>query len=163
MAGMTECLYEILKVDGDAVACILPPQNLGAGATTTPTIDMSTYRRVLFAVLGGASANNNDTLDIVVHQCTQANDAGGDAKVLAGKRGSKVVPQVLSGAGFATLNDLWLIEVRAEEMDVNNGFGFLLLSITVSAGDTWYLAAVAIRDVRGYEPVPTTNVTLVVD
>jgi len=163
MASMTECLYEILRVDGDALACILPPQNLVAGTTTTPTVDMSMHRRVLFVVLGGATPNNTDTLDIVVHECTQANDGGGDAQILAGKRGTKAIAQVISGAGFATLNSLWLIEVRAEEMSVNAGFGFLLLSIDVSAGDTWYLGAVALRDVRAYEPVPTTNVTEVVD
>jgi len=113
--------------------------------------------------LGGAANDATATLDCVVHQCTQAADAGGDAKIMAGKRATKAIAQVTAGAGFATLNDVWLLEVRAEEMDVNNAFGFLLLSITVSAGDTWLLGAVALRDVRGYEPVPTTNVTEVVD
>lgn len=163
MAGMTECLYEQLRIDGDAVASILAPQNLTAGVTPTPTVDMSTYRRVLFVLRGGAANDAAATLDCVVHQCTQANDGGGDAKILAGKRGTKAIAQVTAGGGFAALGDVWVLEVRAEEMDVNNAFGFLLLSITVSAADTWYLSAGSIRDVRAYEPVPTTNVTEIVD
>jgi len=163
MASMTECLYEVLQACGDLVACILRPQTLAAGVTNTPTVDMSTYRRVLFVLLGGAANDGTATLDVVMQQCTQANDGGADAKILAGKRGTKAIAQVLSGAGFAALNQLWLLECRAEEMDVNNGFAFLRLAITVSGGDTWLLGAVALRDVTAYEPIANALVTEIVD
>jgi hypothetical protein len=157
--GAERSLIEKDRHDGDAVACSLAPQNLTAGVTTTPTVTMSGYERCLWCILGGAAADANATLDIVVHQCTQANDAGADAKVLAGLYGTKAITQVTAGTGYAALNQKWLIEVATEEMDVDNGFIYLLLSITVSAADTWYLAVEAQRSIADYEPVATTNIT----
>jgi len=155
-------LFERDRHDGDAVACLLEPQTLAAGVATTPTVHMQGFDHVIFEVLGGAANDATATLDIVVHQCTQAADAGADAKVLAGNYGTKAITQVTSGAGFATLNDLWLLEVKTEEMDVDGGFDFLLLSYTVSAADTWLLAIKAMRGLASYEPVATTNVTEIV-
>jgi hypothetical protein len=157
------CIYEALRLDGDAVACLIAPQVLAAGAHNTPTIDMSGHRRAIFIVLGGAANDQAATLNIVMQQCTQAADAGADAKILAGKRGTKAITQETSGAGFATLNDLWLLECRAEEMDVNNGFAFLRLVITVSAQDTWFCGVVAGRDVSGFKPVDHDNVDEIID
>jgi len=158
------CMYEQLRLDGDAVACILEPQTLAAGASNSATVDMSGHRRCLFIVMGGAANDANATLTVLVQQCTQAADAGGDAKVLAGKRGTKITAlPAAAGAGFATRNDLWLLEVRAEEMDVNNAFAFLRLVFTVSAQDTWIVGAVAGRDVSAYKPVEDDNVTEIVD
>lgn len=163
MANITECLYEILQVCGDTVACLIPPQTKAAGTTVTTTIDMSGYGRALFVVLGGAANDAAAQLTLSVLQCTTANDVGGDAKALAGKRLAKAIATVTSGAGFATLNQLWLIEVRAEEMDVNNGFAFLELQTIVSIGDTWLLAAVALRESAAYEPVDNALVTTIED
>lgn len=159
---MERHLFERDRHDGDLVACILEPQTLTAGVTTTATVNMQGFDRCLFEVLGGAANASPTTLDIVVHQCTQAADAGADAKVLAGNYGTKAITQVTAGAGFATLNDLWLLEVKTEEMDVDGGFEFLLLSITVSAADTWVLGVKAMRAIASYEPVAVTNVTEVV-
>jgi len=155
-------IYERDRHDGDAVACLEEPQIFVAGVHTTPTICMSGYDQALFCVLGGAANDANATLDVVVHQCTQANDAGADAKVLAGVLGSKAITQVAGGASFATLNQKWLLHVRTEEMDVDNLFNYLLLSFTISAGDTWYLAIEAVRSTASWEPVATTNITQVV-
>ena len=55
------------------------------------------------------------------------------------------------------------VNVRAEEMDVNNGFNFLACRITVSAGDTAQAAVAALRGIAEYLPVTTTYVTEVVD
>ena len=161
----TTCIYEQLRLDGDAIACILPPGTaLAAGANNTATVDMSGHRRCLFIVSGGPANDAAAVLSILVQQCTQAANAGADAKVLAGKRGTKITAlPAVAGAGFATRNDLWLLEVRAEEMDVNNQFAFLRLVITVSAQDTWYVNAVAGRDVSAYKPVEDDNVTEIVD
>jgi len=152
-------LIERDRHDGDAVACLLAPVNHAAGTFTTPTICMRGYDRALFSIQGGAANDATATLDVVVHQCTQAADAGTDAKVLAGLYGSKAITQVTSGASFATLNQKWLIEVGTEEMDVDANFDYLLLSITISTADTWYLAVEAQRSGADYEPVATTNIT----
>jgi len=163
-----DSLIERDRHDGDTVACLLPPTTIAAGAYTTSTIFMGGrvaaprgggYDRAMFCILGGAANDATATLDAVVHQCTQANDGGADAKVLAGLYGSKAITQVTSGAGFATLNQKWLIEVSTEEMDLDNGFSYLLLSYTVSAGDTWLLAIEAQQSGSAYEPVATTNIT----
>jgi len=154
-----DSLIERDRHDGDAVACVLAPQILAAGVTTTPTVSMRGYDRCLFSILGGAANDANATLDVLVQQCTQAADAGADDKNLAGLYGSKAITQVTAGADFATLNQKWLIEVSTEEMDVDAGFDFLLLEITVSAADTWYIAVEAQRSGAAYEPVATTNIT----
>lgn len=154
-----DSLIERDRHDGDAVACLIAPVVHATGTFTTPTISMRGYDRALFCILGGAALDATSTLDVVVHQCTQAADAGADAKVLAGLYGSKAITQVVSGADFATLNQKWLIEVSTEEMDVDNGFDFLLLSIIISAADTWALAVEAQRSGADYEPVAVTNIT----
>ena len=113
-------------------------------------------------MLGGGANDATATLDVVVHQCTTANDTGTDEKVLAGLYGTKAITQVTSGSGYATLNQKWLIEVRAEEMDVDAGFRYLLLSYAISGGDTWLLAIEAVRSWYSYEPVAQTNATEVI-
>jgi hypothetical protein len=163
-----DSLIERDRHDGDAVACLIEPQTLTAGVTTTPTIFMGGrvaaprgggYDRALFCILGGAANDAAATLDVVVHQCTQANDGGADAKVLAGLYGSKAITQVTAGTGYAALNQKWLIEVSTEEMDLDAYFCYLLLSITVSTADTWLLAVEAQRSGAAYEAVATTNIT----
>lgn len=160
--GAERKIYERDRHDGDAVACSLAPQIVAAGVTNTPTVTMQGYDQVLWCLLGGAANDAAATLDAVVMQCTQAADAGGDAKVLAGLLGSKAITQVAGGASFESLNQKWLLHVRTEEMDVDGGFNFLFLRITISAQDTWYLACEAVRSSASYEPVATTNITQVV-
>lgn len=160
--GSERKIYERDRHDGDAVACMLAPQVLGAGVTDTDTVYMQGFAQMLWCLLGGDASDAAATLDAVVMQCTQANDAGGDAKVLAGILGSKAITQFLADVAFSILNDKWLLHIRAEEMDVDAGFDYLFLRITVSQGDTWYLACEAIRSTASYEPVATTNITQVV-
>jgi len=157
----TEAVYEAIRIAGDAQSCGIPPQALPAGATNGEWVDMSGIRRVCFVVLIGAANDAAATLDIIVEQATDALGTG--AKPLAGVRGPKTAAQIAAGAGFATLNLLKLIEVRAEEMDVNAGFAFLSAEITVSGGDTWQVGVVPLRTVVAYSPVVLTNVTEVVD
>ena len=159
--GFTTALYEALKLDGDAQACILQPQNLGAGITDSAWITMAGYRNALFIFQLGAADGAAGTIDLIVEQATD--NAGTGAKPLAGRRGTKAAAQITAGAGFATYNGLVLIYVRAEEMDINNGFNYLGIQATVSQGRTWDVACVAARDVAEYLPVTTTNVTEVVD
>lgn len=159
--GFTTALYEALKLDGDAQACILQPQNLGAGITDSAWITMAGYRNVLFIFQLGAADGAAGTIDLIVEQATD--NAGTGAKPLAGRRGAKQATQIIAGADFATEDDQVRVNVRAEEMDVNNGFNFLACRITVSAGDTAQAAVAALRGIAEYLPVTTTYVTEVVD
>ena len=151
-------LIERDRHDGDAVACLVAPQTLAAGATSTPTISMRGYDRALFSILGGAANDGTATLTMLVQQCDAA-AASGTNKVLAGLYGTKSIGPITSGAGFATLNQKWLIEVSAEEMDVDAGFDWLRLVVTVSTADTWLVAVEAQRSGADYEPVSRTNIT----
>ena len=160
--GAERKIYERDRHDGDAVACLLAPQNLAAPGVDTPTVYMRGFDQVLFCVLGGVANDAQATLDLQVRQCTQANDAGGDSKVLAGLLGNKAITQMTADAAFSVLNDKWLLHIRTEEMDVDAGFDYLELRITISAQDTWYLAVEAVRSTASYEPVATTNITQVV-
>lgn len=159
--GAERSLIERDRHDGDAVACLIAPQALAAGANNTPTVTMRGYERCLFCILGGAANDNAATLDVVVQQCDAA-AASGTNKVLAGLYGTKAITQVTSGTGYAALNQKWLIEVATEEMDVDNGFDWLRLVITVSTDDTWMIAVEAQRSIADYEPVATTNITQVI-
>lgn len=157
----TVAIYEAIRMDGDLQACNVEPQTLAAGITTGEWVDMSGFRRALFAVLLGAANDANATIDIVIQQATDVLGTG--AKALAGVRGAKAAATITAGAGFATRNELVLLEVRAEEMDVNNAFAFLAAIITVSGGDTWIVGVIPLRTVPAYSPVLLTNVTEVVD
>lgn len=163
--GTERCLYERGKFDGDGQACLLPPSVVvGAGvAVQTPTIDMQGYDRACFHILGGATGTALSTLDAEVLQCTEPDDAGGDAKPLAGLRGPKAIKQVEAGDDYMDRNDKWLIEVRAEEMDVNNGFRYLLVEYEVLDQDMWMLAIESERSKAGYEAVTHTYITEIVD
>lgn len=163
-----DSLIERDRHDGDAVACLIAPQVLAAGATNTPTIFMGGrgapnadrgggYDRALFCILGGAANDATATLTMLVQQCNTA--GGGGPKPLAGLYGTKSIGPVTSGQGYATLNQKWLIEVAAEEMDVDNGFSWLRLVVTVSTADTWLVAVEAQRSGAAYEPVLQTNIT----
>lgn len=153
-------LVERDRHDGDAVACLLAPVVHATGNFFTPTVSMRGYDRVLFSILGGAVNNAAATLDIVVQQCNTA--AGGGPKVLAGLYGTKAITQVTAGTDYATLNQKWLIEISTEEMDVDAGFDWLRLSITITGAYTWTLAVEAQRSGADYEPVATTNITQVI-
>jgi len=154
---MERKLYEQNRFDTDSIACLIEPQILAAGTTSSIWLGVHSYDRLMFIIQGGAANDATATLDALVRQATSA--AGAGAKVITGK----AITQVTAGAGFATLNDLWYIHVEPLELDVNGGFSHVQLQVIVSQDDTWYISAVCQRETREYEIVPTTNVTEIVD
>ena len=154
---MNRTLYEQNRLDTDAQACLVEPQVLAAGATATGWLGVAGYDKFMFVIMGGAAAGATDTLDVQINQATS--NAGANAKVVAGK----AITQVVAGAGFATLNDIWYIHLDISELDVDNFFAFVNATITVSAQDTWAIAAFCLREHRVFEEVPTTNVTEIVN
>jgi len=94
-------------------------------------------------------------LDAQVYQATS--NAGAGAKVIAGKA-------ITTYTSLATDEDnLWYIHVDVSELDVDLYFAYIQLQITVSQGDSVYLAALCERESRVFEPVPVTNVTEIVN
>ena len=161
MGDFTKALYEVLRLDGDAEACVLAPQTLAAGVNDSAWVTMAGYRYCEFIVALGAFNDAAATVDIVVEQATD--NVGTGAAALAGRRGAKAAVQILAGAGFATGNRIVRVNVRAEEMLVNAGYAFLNCELTVSGGDTVLASVVAARGVAEYKPVTLTNIEEVVD
>lgn len=151
-----QTLLEAARFTGDAEACLLPVQTKAGGATDSAAIDMSGYGSVLFIVPLGA-ANAADTT--ITAEVLQSDDGGVTSKALAGVRGAKLSATITAGAGFATYNGLILITVRAEEMDINNGYEWLECRLTVSAQDTWITGVIAARYRPNYEPVDNFTYT----
>lgn len=173
--GVERKIYERDRHDADAVACLLAPQQVAAGTYYTTTVDMQGVDRCLICILGGAANDAGATLAVEVQQATGAVinptppvAAAAGLKALAGVAGAAVITDSgtgnysYAGSYYYGLNRKWLLHVKAEEMDVDNGFRYLQVVFTVSAGDTWYLAMEAIRSSLSYEPAALTNITQVV-
>lgn len=149
-----ECkLYEKNRFDiGGEPA--LPPQAATAGTYTSGWFGMENYSSAEFILLGGVANDADAVLNAYVQQATS--NAGANAKLLTyGVSGQPVaITAVTAGAGFATRSDLWIMHFRDADLDVNNGFGWVRIGVGISAGDTWYIAAVLHRETRDWDPVP---------
>jgi len=152
---MERKLYEQNRLDTDSVACLFEPQNMAAGANASIWLGLANYDKVMFVILGGDCANIGDQLDISVNQATDNAAAG--SKAIAGK----AITTVTSVA--TNQNMMWFIHVDISELDVDGYYAFVQLVITVSAADTWYIAAFCLREQRVFEAAPTTNVTEIID
>jgi len=152
---MERALYELNRFDNDITACYFEPQNMAAGANAGAWLGMANYDRAMFIIQGGDCKNIGDQLDAAVMQATD--NAGGGVKAVAGKA-------ITTRTSTATnQNDLWFIHVDVSELDVDGGYAFIQLVITVSATDTWYISVVCQRESRVFEPVPRTNVREVIN
>ena len=153
---MERALYELNRFDNDITACYFEPQLVAAGAEPVGAwLGMANYDRAMFIIQGGDWTNIGDQLDAGVMQATSA--AGAGPKAVAGK-------VITTHTSLATNeNNLWYIHVDVSELDVDGGYAWIQLYVTVSAGDSVYLAAVCQRESRVFEPVPRTNVTEVIN
>ncbi len=111
-----------LPTERVAIAAVLDPEARTAGDTTSAYVAASHFNTMLGVLMAGAiPAGANVVLKFV-----QAKDATGtDVKDITGK-----VTTALTGAGDSDKQAA--INVRAEELDVNNGFGFVALVLTVA-------------------------------
>lgn len=94
------------------------------GSVSTGWLDASKVDRVLAHVRVGAMAGGS-TVDAKLEQATSSGGAG--VKDVAGK----AITQLLAAGGN---NRRALIDLRTEELDVNNNFTFVRLTITVGGG-----------------------------
>ncbi len=108
-------------------------------------------RAVLIMHVGDMGAGA--TVDLQLLQATDA--AGADAKAITGKS----ITQLTQAGGDA--GSTVAIEVRAEELDVNNGFAFIGAELTV-ANANCDIGIVALAGCSNYAPVATTNWTEIV-
>ena len=107
-----------------SILATLDPGNQAPGVATTSWVPLSTHHGLLVLVQTGALATGA-TVDAKLQQAQDASGTG--AKDVAGKAISQLT-QASNGA-----NRQALINLRPEELDVNNGFAFVRLVVTVAA------------------------------
>lgn len=114
------------------VLATIDPVSQGVGSVATGWIAASEFERFMSViqtgVLGAAA-----TVDAKLQQATSA--AGAGAKDVTGK----AIVQIVKATGD---NKQALINVRADELDSNNGFAWFNLTITVAAAASLVSASV---------------------
>jgi hypothetical protein len=112
-----------LASENVGVLATIDPVSQGVGAISTGYVDMAKFQQLLAViqtgVLGAAA-----TVDAKLQQATSA--AGAGVKDVAGK----AIVQIVKATGD---NKQALINLRGEQLDVNNGFRYVRLTLTVGA------------------------------
>jgi hypothetical protein len=115
-----------------ALLATIDPISQGVGTAVSGWLSAANFERFLATIdvgVFGASA----TVDAKLQQATSA--AGAGAKDITGK----AITQLLAAGGN---NRQALINLRAAELDLANGFGFFQLSVTVGTAATLIAASV---------------------
>jgi hypothetical protein len=107
-----------------SILATLDPGNQAPGVANTGWVPLSTHHGLLALVQTGALATGA-TVDAKLQQAQDTNGTG--AKDVAGKSIAQLT-QASNGA-----NRQALINLRSEELDVNNGFAYVRLVVTVAA------------------------------
>lgn len=107
-----------------SILATLDPGNQAPGVANTGWVPLNTHHGLLALVQTGALATGA-TVDAKLQQAQDASGTG--AKDVAGKAIAQLT-QASNGA-----NRQALINLRSEELDVNNGFAYVRLVVTVAA------------------------------
>lgn len=121
------------------VVAVINPVSQGAGTVTTGWIDMQKFGALL-AVLAVGALGASGTVDAKIQQATD--DVGAGAKDVAGS----AITQ-LTKAGTDD-NKQVLINLRQEDLDKNNAFRFVRLSVTVGTAASLISAIVLAFNAR---------------
>jgi hypothetical protein len=129
------------------------PADSETTAVTSGWLLMENHHRAV-ALISVGDMVATATLDATL---TQAQDSiGTGAKAITGK----AITQLTQAGGDS--NKVVMIELRSEELDVSNGFEYILLTITPAVAAVEF-AAFVLGTVSRYKPVSTTNVEEIVD
>ncbi len=134
-----------------AVVATIDPVSQAAGTISTGWISAANFERYQATIqtgLMGAGA----TVDAKIQQATSA--AGAGAKDVAGK----AITQIVKATGD---NKQAIIGLRASELDVNNGFAFFNVTVTVGVAAS-LIAARVDAGVSKNSPASTLNQAAVV-
>lgn len=115
--------HNILPSDRAAVVGVINPSSQAAGALSTGWVSMADWRNLMAIVVAGA-LGSSATLDAKIEQATSSGGAG--AKDVDGK----AITQ-LTQAGTDS-NKQAIINVRPTDLDYNNGFTHVRLTVTVA-------------------------------
>ncbi|EZP57252.1 hypothetical protein [Sphingomonas sp. RIT328] len=121
-----------------AIAGVIPAQQANVGTVTSDWVDMRSFFALLAAlnvgVIGAAG-----TIDVKIEQATS--NAGAGAKPV----GNLATAQIVKAGGD---NRQAAINVRQEDLDKNNGFRFVRLSVTVGGAASFLSAMLVGFDAR---------------
>lgn len=129
-----------------AVLAAVSPVSQAPGTVTSGWVSVANHERFLALVqtgVLGASA----TVDAKIQQATDS--SGTNAKDIT----SKAITQIVKASGD---NKQALINLRAEELDSNNGFNYVQLSITVGTAAS-QVGAVVLGGMGKQLPATLTN------
>lgn len=129
-----------------AVLATLDPASVAPGTVVTtfvPAASVGQFTALIQTGVLGAAA----TVDAKLRQATDA--AGTGAKDITGK----AIAQIVKATGD---NVQAMVEMRAEDLDVNNGYAFVALSVTVGAAAS-QLSAALIGSGARYLPASSLN------
>lgn len=142
---MTSLTSEKIQVVG-----VINPGANAAGNLTTGWVSMAAFEELL-AIIAAGTMGANGTIDAKLQQAKDASGTG--AKDVAGK----AITQ-LTQAGTDRSNKQAQINMRAEELDRNNGFTHVRLSLTTAVA-TSPSTALLIGMSSRYSPAdPATSV-----
>ncbi len=112
----------VLPSDRVAVVGNIDPDAYSTGTYTTEWIDMSKFLAIM-AIVQAGTLGASATLDAKIQQATSA--AGAGAKDITGKAITQLTQVGTDSDKQAVIN------LFADELDINNGFTHVQLSITV--------------------------------
>jgi hypothetical protein len=134
-----------------AILATLDPASVAASTVVTTWVSVANFNSISALIqtgVLGASA----TVDAKLRQATDA--AGTGAKDVAGK----AIAQIVKASGD---NVQASIELRVDDLDVNGGFGFVALSVTVGTAAS-ILGAMLVGSSPRFQPASVFNKASVV-
>lgn len=134
-----------------AIAAVIAPQQAAAGTVTTGWISMNTFKAMQALIITGV-LGASATVDAKLQQATDSSGTG--AKDVTGT----AITQVVKASGD---NKQVAINVRQRDLDKNNGFAFVRLSLTVGTAAS-YVSAVLLGLDPSYGPASANQAASVV-
>ncbi len=115
-----------------AILATLDPTSQAAGTLSTGWIPAGNHHNLL-AVIQTGVLGTGATVDAKLQQASDATGTG--AKDIA----DKAITQIVKASGD---NKQVLIDIKPEELDIANGFGFVRLSLTVGVAASFTAAQI---------------------
>lgn len=129
-----------------AILATLDPASVAAGTVLTAWVPLANVGQ-LTALIQTGVLGASATVDAKLRQATDSSGTG--AKDVTGK----AITQIVKATGD---NVQAMVEMRAEDLDVNNGFAYVALSVTVGTAAS-QLSAALIGSSTRYNPASSLN------
>ena len=107
-----------------AVAAVIDPDDASAAAYTSAYVSMSSFNQIM-AVVQTGTLHGSGTVDFKLVQATDSSATG--SKDITGK----AITQLVKASND---DDQAVINCRADELDVDNGFDYVAMTMTVGGG-----------------------------